>query len=178
MNDFYAIIVTLFLSLLLYYSAIQCPKAAIVLNKVSCQLLFIRSRTLTSRFDFQQARRNVFVSGGGYKFVRTVYNLVVKVVCLKFWHKPRGTGDTSPELWGYNVPPCPHSSDATDFQHGVSYISALKWPTGITCRCWAWCMGQTDIVHWARCRPQCRWQHLDRIRYDTRCYLTCAQKLT
>jgi len=30
-----------------------------------------------------QARKNVFVSGG-YKFVRTLYNLVVKVVCLKF----------------------------------------------------------------------------------------------
>jgi len=30
-----------------------------------------------------QARRNIFVSGG-YKFVRTLYNLVVKVVCLKF----------------------------------------------------------------------------------------------
>jgi len=28
-----------------------------------------------------QARRSVFVSGG-YKFVRTLYNLVVKVVCL------------------------------------------------------------------------------------------------
>jgi len=25
-----------------------------------------------------QARRNVFVSGGGYKFVRTLYSLVVK----------------------------------------------------------------------------------------------------
>ena len=53
----------------------------------------------------------------GYKFVRTLYNLVVKVVCLKFWHKPHlwfgGTGGTSPELGGYNVPPCPHSSDAT-----------------------------------------------------------------
>ena len=31
-----------------------------------------------------QARRNVFVSGGGYKFVRTLYSLVVKVVCSKF----------------------------------------------------------------------------------------------
>ena len=32
-----------------------------------------------------QARRNVFVSGGGgYKFVRTLYNPVVKVVYLKF----------------------------------------------------------------------------------------------
>ena len=51
--------------------------------------------------------------GGGYKFVRTLYNLVVvvKVVCLKFWHKPHlwlgGTGGTSPELGGYNVPPVP-----------------------------------------------------------------------
>ena len=34
-----------------------------------------------------QARRNVFATGG-YKFVRTLCNLVVKVVCLKFWHKP------------------------------------------------------------------------------------------
>ena len=58
-----------------------------------------------------QACRNVFVSGG-YKFVRTLSNLVVKVVCLKFWHKPHlwlagGTGGTSAELGGYNVPPVP-----------------------------------------------------------------------
>jgi len=61
-----------------------------------------------------QARWNVFVSGGGCRFVRTLYNLVVKVVCLKFWHKPHlwlgDTGGTSPELGGYNV--TPHSSDA------------------------------------------------------------------
>jgi len=44
-----------------------------------------------SRFDRTptvntQARRTVFVigGGGGYKFVRTLYNLVVKVVRLKF----------------------------------------------------------------------------------------------
>ena len=53
------------------------------------------------------------------RFVRTLYNLVVKVGCLKFWHKPHlwlgGTEGTSPELGGgYNVPPCPHSSDATE----------------------------------------------------------------
>ena len=36
---------------------------------------------------YLQASRNVFVSGG-YKFVRTLYNLIVKVVCLKFWHEP------------------------------------------------------------------------------------------
>jgi len=48
-----------------------------------------------------QARRNVFASGG-YKFVQTLYNLVVKVVCLKFWHKPHlwlgGYRGTSPKL--------------------------------------------------------------------------------
>jgi len=58
-----------------------------------------------------QARRNVLVSGGGYKFVRTLYNLVVKVVCLKFWHKPHlwleGTGVTSPELGGTMYPLSP-----------------------------------------------------------------------
>ena len=60
-----------------------------------------------------QARRNVFVSGG-YKFVRTLYNLVVKVVCWKFWHKPHlWFGVQVLDLGGYNVPPCPHSSETT-----------------------------------------------------------------
>ena len=74
------------------------------------------SRSLHRKGHFQ-ARRNVFVSGG-YKFVRTLYNLVVKVVCLKFWHKSHlwlggGTGGTSPELGGVQCTPCPYSSDAT-----------------------------------------------------------------
>ena len=57
-----------------------------------------------------QARRNVFVSGG-YKFVQTLYNLVVKVVCLKFWHKLHlwlgGYRGYKSWTWGYNVPPVP-----------------------------------------------------------------------
>ena len=72
------------------------------LSKVTIARLLLLKGTLR-----HQARRNVFVSGG-YKFVRTLYNLVVKVVCLKFWHKPHlWLGGTSPE------PPCFHSSDAT-----------------------------------------------------------------
>jgi len=59
---------------------------------------------------WKQARRNILVSGG-YKFVRTLYNLVVKVVCLKFWHKPHlwlgGAGGTSPELGGTMYPAVP-----------------------------------------------------------------------
>ena len=39
--------------------------------------------TLVTNKQTDQARRNVFISGG-YKFVQTLYNLVVKVVCLKF----------------------------------------------------------------------------------------------
>jgi len=44
-------------------------------------------RVYSSKPCWDQARRNVFVSVG-YKSVRTFYSLVVKVVCLKFWHKP------------------------------------------------------------------------------------------
>ena len=66
----------------------------------------------TKRADsFSQARRNVFVSGG-YGFVRTLYNLVVKVVCLKFFDISRifdlgGTRGTNPELGGTMYPPVP-----------------------------------------------------------------------
>ena len=46
--------------------------------------------------------------GGGYKFVRTLYNLVVKVFAENFdisrIFDLAGTGGTSPELGGYNVP--------------------------------------------------------------------------
>jgi len=56
-------------------------------------------------------------------------NLVVKVVCLKFWNKPYlwlgGTRGTSPELGRYNVPPCPHSSDASVPKHAVNTKSVF-----------------------------------------------------
>ena len=59
----------------------------------------------------RQERRNVFVSGR-YKCVRTLYNLVVKVVCLKAASLTWGYRGTSPEL-GVQCTPCPHSSDDT-----------------------------------------------------------------
>ena len=82
------------------------------------------------RLYIQQARRNVFVSGG-YKFVWTLYNLVVSRL-LKNFDISRifdfgGTGDTSPELGGHNVPPCPHSSDATDIQSVKHHTHSLCW---------------------------------------------------
>ena len=70
--------------------------------------------------------------GGGYKFVRTLYNLVVKFVCLKFWHKPnlwlRRYREYKSWTWGYNVPPCPHSSDATGFL--TLMFHTVVWQTG------------------------------------------------
>ena len=68
-------------------------------------------RVYSSKPCWDQARQNVFISVG-YKSVRTLYNLVVKVFCLKFWHKlhlwlVRCRG-TSPELGGGTMyPPVP-----------------------------------------------------------------------
>ena len=75
----------------------------------------------TKRADsFCQARRNVFVSGGVRICTNLIQSCTVKVVCLKFFDISRifdlgGTRGTNPKLGGYNVPRCPHSSDATGF---------------------------------------------------------------
>jgi len=76
----------------------------------------------------------IFVSGVGYKFVRTLYNLIVKVVCLKFWHKPHlWLGGYKSWTWGgFNVPPCPHSSDATG--HSAEQWSPIG-PQACICMC-------------------------------------------
>ena len=68
----------------------------------------------------------------GYKFVRTLYNLVVKVVCLKFWHKQHlslgGYRGYKSWTWGYNVPPVPivptPLCDATETLSGVKNACA------------------------------------------------------
>ena len=80
------------------------------------QISTVKKDNRTLQWRHWQARRNVFVSGG-YKFVRTLYNVVVKVDCLKFWHKPHlwlgGYRGYKSWTWGIQCTPCPHSSDAT-----------------------------------------------------------------
>ena len=77
-----------------------------------------------------QARRNVFVSGG-YKFVRTLYSLVVKVVCLKFWHKPHlwlgGYRGYKSWTWGYSVRPVPIVPTPLPIVEWVGNVHWLKY---------------------------------------------------
>ena len=78
-----------------------------------------------------RARRNVFVSGGGYKFVRTWYNIVVKVVCLKFWHKPHlwlgGTGRVQVLNLGVQCAPLERGRGPGDEYTRTASIRCLYW---------------------------------------------------
>jgi len=60
----------------------------------------------------------------GYKFVRTLYNLVVKVVCLKSltW----GVQGVQVLNLGVQCTPCPHSSDATESERNQQLKSRKK----------------------------------------------------
>ena len=85
-----------------------------------------------------------FRKWGGYKFVRTLYNIVVKVVYLKFWHKPhlwlgvQGVQDLNLGVHYLGVqctPPCPHSSDATvDFRNPPKNFICI-WAGGLDPSC-------------------------------------------
>jgi len=60
---------------------LKCSKLSIE-NSVKSAASAVIAEGRKSVGRFRQARRNVFVSGG-YKFVQTLHNLVVKVVLHK-----------------------------------------------------------------------------------------------